>query len=106
MIRRPPRSTLFPYTTLFRSGRRCSRALSRGDRRSGAEHTLLGARAPEPCNEEPTGDAEQTGDQHDDESARRPVEIAEWPISNCERDQHEPWEHENGSGVDLHLQTL
>src|SRR5260370_23494280 len=27
MIRRPPRSTLFPYTTLFRSGRR-----SRGTR--------------------------------------------------------------------------
>src|SRR2546426_9508557 len=25
MIRRPPRSTLFPYTTLFRSGRRWSR---------------------------------------------------------------------------------
>src|SRR5256885_6604845 len=24
MIRRPPRSTLFPYTTLFRSGRRVS----------------------------------------------------------------------------------
>src|SRR2546427_8355311 len=24
MIRRPPRSTLFPYTTLFRSGRRCA----------------------------------------------------------------------------------
>src|SRR5258707_2480387 len=24
MIRRPPRSTLFPYTTLFRSGRACS----------------------------------------------------------------------------------
>src|SRR5215469_17608111 len=23
MIRRPPRSTLFPYTTLFRSGGRC-----------------------------------------------------------------------------------
>src|SRR5256885_12798790 len=23
MIRRPPRSTLFPYTTLFRSGRKC-----------------------------------------------------------------------------------
>src|SRR2546426_6974558 len=29
MIRRPPRSTLFPYTTLFRSGRRRSgRALT------------------------------------------------------------------------------
>src|SRR3712207_7128883 len=26
MIRRPPRSTLFPYTTLFRSGRRRRRA--------------------------------------------------------------------------------
>src|SRR3712207_8922822 len=25
MIRRPPRSTLFPYTTLFRSGRRSCR---------------------------------------------------------------------------------
>src|SRR3712207_7483028 len=30
MIRRPPRSTLFPYTTLFRSssGRECERATS------------------------------------------------------------------------------
>src|ERR1043166_10122581 len=31
MIRRPPRSTLFPYTTLFRSGR----PVDRGDRRPG-----------------------------------------------------------------------
>src|SRR5260221_7716327 len=31
MIRRPPRSTLFPYTTLFRSTRaRCSSRLRRG----------------------------------------------------------------------------
>src|SRR6266516_6138489 len=28
MIRRPPRSTLFPYTTLFRSVRRCARILA------------------------------------------------------------------------------
>src|SRR6266446_10128616 len=28
MIRRPPRSTLFPYTTLFRSRRRATRASS------------------------------------------------------------------------------
>src|SRR3712207_8539702 len=33
MIRRPPRSTLFPYTTLFRSRRRRNR--SRADRREG-----------------------------------------------------------------------
>src|SRR3712207_8302750 len=30
MIRRPPRSTLFPYTTLFRSRRRRLRRLTRG----------------------------------------------------------------------------
>src|SRR5579864_8899654 len=29
MIRRPPRSTLFPYTTLFRSGRPCGRPFPR-----------------------------------------------------------------------------
>src|SRR2546425_2408806 len=32
MIRRPPRSTLFPYTTLFRSGRFGRRDLRRADR--------------------------------------------------------------------------
>src|SRR5256885_7783122 len=38
MIRRPPRSTLFPYTTLFRSG------IARGCRRGGRER-VLGAAA-------------------------------------------------------------
>src|SRR2546423_11440120 len=33
MIRRPPRSTLFPYTTLFRSGLRALRHLRRRQRR-------------------------------------------------------------------------
>src|SRR3990170_4912130 len=28
MIRRPPRSTLFPYTTLFRSPRSCARSVT------------------------------------------------------------------------------
>src|SRR3712207_7469236 len=40
MIRRPPRSTLFPYTTLFRSRSRTSRpldALSRFGREEGRE---------------------------------------------------------------------
>src|SRR2546429_3804417 len=35
MIRRPPRSTLFPYTTLFRSGRRVGAAVP-------ARHRLAG----------------------------------------------------------------
>src|SRR3712207_7382270 len=40
MIRRPPRSTLFPYTTLFRSSVRPLRR--RRARLRGAEHALLG----------------------------------------------------------------
>src|SRR3712207_9306576 len=32
MVRRPPRSTLFPYTTLFRSRRRPHQRLDVGDR--------------------------------------------------------------------------
>src|SRR3989442_6332605 len=32
MIRRPPRSTLFPYTTLFRSGPNSGRGEQRGQR--------------------------------------------------------------------------
>src|SRR5947209_16808935 len=35
MSRRPPRSTLFPYTTLFRSLSRRARAVDRRDRREG-----------------------------------------------------------------------
>src|SRR2546422_3103199 len=40
MIRRPPRSTLFPYTTLFRSRERCDCARQQGFR----EHRRRGAR--------------------------------------------------------------
>src|SRR2546430_15716521 len=36
MIRRPPRSTLFPYTTLFRSQSECPKLLVRKDH----HHTL------------------------------------------------------------------
>src|SRR5438067_9044300 len=38
MIRRPPRSTLFPYTTLFRSARRAANYANR--------HGIPGARVP------------------------------------------------------------
>src|SRR2546430_12199792 len=48
MIRRPPRSTLFPYTTLFRSGRRTAAAsaaaLVRGPLVADAVRALLGLR--------------------------------------------------------------
>src|SRR5438552_6629309 len=53
MIRRPPRSTLFPYTTLFRSGDREQRAQAAADR----VRELLGPLAPAP--REPLGRSEE-----------------------------------------------
>src|SRR5215475_14768216 len=45
MIRRPPRSTLFPYTTLFRSRRcRCRRWRPRGDQRRHARRSSCAGR--------------------------------------------------------------
>src|SRR3712207_9278890 len=42
MIRRPPRSTLFPYTTLFRSAASpLSRTTGLGTRRPGQRHTVV-----------------------------------------------------------------
>src|SRR5215211_8237418 len=38
MIRRPPRSTLFPYTTLFRSPASGSTRTPEGSRRAGRSH--------------------------------------------------------------------
>src|SRR3712207_6910543 len=53
MIRRPPRSTLFPYTTLFRSqrGRGGRSGLPHGGRRAGAAGlgALRPARGRAPC---------------------------------------------------------
>src|SRR5207248_11236863 len=45
MIRRPPRSTLFPYTTLFRSGRGGSNSFSTRDSPF-APGTIAGGRPP------------------------------------------------------------
>src|SRR3712207_6966394 len=47
MIRRPPRSTLFPYTTLFRSAGGSNRCASRSDR----------------CRDGPSASAEATAGQ-------------------------------------------
>src|SRR5256885_5526490 len=43
MIRRPPRSTLFPYTTLFRSPRGAGGRADRRGRRPLAQHRAGGA---------------------------------------------------------------
>src|SRR5258705_8133230 len=46
MIRRPPRSTLFPYTTLFRSGGGCRGVLRPRDRSSGSSEPDVRDRRP------------------------------------------------------------
>src|SRR2546427_5834688 len=46
MIRRPPRSTLFPYTTLFRSGGGRGAAERRWIPGAGLHHQPLGLRRP------------------------------------------------------------
>src|SRR3712207_8078834 len=48
MIRRPPRSTLFPYTTLFRSRVALERAVRRGRARLQQVHAHVLAREVEP----------------------------------------------------------
>src|SRR5256885_2897343 len=50
MIRRPPRSTLFPYTTLFRSQHASGRDRGRGDPRPGTRQLVSrGARHAARC---------------------------------------------------------
>src|SRR3712207_6988337 len=67
MIRRPPRSTLFPYTTLFRSGR-ADPGLRGGPRRRGralrrphldAREGLLGGRQPRPVRRRRVADPQE-----------------------------------------------
>src|SRR5437773_8900002 len=53
MIRRPPRSTLFPYTTLFRS--RGGRSTARG-----GPHVERGTHVPAPDPSGPLGDRKST----------------------------------------------
>src|SRR3712207_8538383 len=68
MIRRPPRSTLFPYTTLFRSGLQRALALAPGDQhrqRGGVEdhrrqHRERRVEAVEPVRYVPDADRKST----------------------------------------------
>src|SRR2546427_9629650 len=57
MIRRPPRSTLFPYTTLFRSK---SKSSSKGRARSGRQGSLRRRNSPESGGETSCGRSVRT----------------------------------------------
>src|SRR5690625_6707807 len=65
MIRRPPSSTLFPYTTLFRSGRGSAPPPSASRHAGEGLHQLTEARhPPEPCrgrSEEHTSELQSRG---------------------------------------------
>src|SRR5258708_10783338 len=65
MIRRPPRSTLFPYTTLFRSqrGHEPSLQLPEADAGDGAERALPGSTSPL----EPLGVRQGRSEEHTSE---------------------------------------
>src|SRR3712207_7718906 len=62
MIRRPPRSTLFPYTTLFRSGLRHPQVTSWNGPRPGAH--------PEPAKGGEDGGPSSTAQREDRKSTR------------------------------------
>src|SRR2546430_11560600 len=62
MIRRPPRSTLFPYTTLFRSQALVEDARSPGSARGGRNLRHLG--------EHPAQPSDHHAQQHDGELGR------------------------------------
>src|SRR2546422_5265382 len=71
MIRRPPRSTLFPYTTLFRSVRRVRRDRARRDTGREIAHAELPARdvAADPFEE--AGRRDQRSEEHTSELQSR-----------------------------------
>src|SRR5438445_8293807 len=60
MIRRPPRSTLFPYTTLFRSYQRPGAKLS--SRRDGAPCPVPPGRRRQRCHDQPHRSEEHTSE--------------------------------------------
>src|SRR2546430_12009191 len=57
MIRRPPRSTLFPYTTLFRSSNNRIRRIVRNGNVAGAVQTLAGDGTSATTSDDGTGTA-------------------------------------------------
>src|SRR2546427_4725215 len=70
MIRRPPRSTLFPYTTLFRSEHKAVLAAAHAVQHLGGEEVLLGVSASGVVEEEALDEALARGVALDRKSTR------------------------------------
>src|SRR3712207_8186573 len=71
MIRRPPRSTLFPYTTLFRSPQHLARAGDGGARaESASRHLWRGRRVCHGCEQREDGEPSRS-EEHTSELQSR-----------------------------------
>src|SRR5690554_7492920 len=81
MIRRPPRSTLFPYTTLFRSRQLVEEIFDANDR-------------PAPDRQEKTGHREPWNQR--DHKLVRPVERAAEKVAAERVDEDQPRHHQHG----------
>src|SRR3712207_8114324 len=86
MIRRPPRSTLFPYTTLFRSGRG-RRLVDRVHERERAEEVPEDPRADDEADVAP-GDAEAPLAREHDEREERGADRSEEHTSELQSRQY------------------
>src|SRR5689334_24690021 len=69
MIRRPPRSTLFPYTTLFRSGSIATRSAWRGSTQTPVRPTVPQPRPPRPTGGEQTHSGDRTGSRSEEHTS-------------------------------------
>src|SRR3989442_11551485 len=72
MIRRPPRSTLFPYTTLFRSPRRADRERDQRDVQRRARGHAAGEAPPRGADREPPQLKQWRSEEHTSELQSRP----------------------------------
>src|SRR2546422_7701147 len=69
MIRRPPRSTLFPYTTLFRSA--CPRRILMSGSTRSPSRVLRSARSSAPCGCRRTSSSSSRSEEHTSELQSR-----------------------------------
>src|SRR3712207_7033647 len=77
MIRRPPRSTLFPYTTLFRSERHIAEAVARKLAQHQVEHRAVAERQQRLGDDRPVGQEPRplAPGEHDDRSEEHTSEL-------------------------------
>src|SRR3712207_7281873 len=71
MIRRPPRSTLFPYTTLFRSAHHLDVGLGAEQRREALAHHLLVVDQQHPDHGRATSSGSSRSEEHTSELQSR-----------------------------------